>query len=261
MPDTALLLSAWRRPAYFRQTLASWAAAPGLAELGHVTIALGRSPREDEQVQVIEEFARQAAVPVNIRWDSAAAVVSPSVHRALGEAIDSEFSTNPWLEFLICGEEDVIVSDDVLSYMTWAANIFRADSRVLTVSAHNPIGQGWHKWPPDDDSGADQEAVRLHPQFHPWVWATWRDRWEKTIKPDWDWDATTGTSWHDNGYDWQMCRIMERDGLYAVTPDASRSQNIGQYEGIYADPANFPGTQAASFRLHRTAAAYRFEGE
>lgn len=259
MPDMSLLISAHHRPAYLERVLDSWLAAPGLAELGHVTIALGRSPREDEQVEVIRAFAEKAPVEAKVWWDSAAAVVSPGMHRALGEAIDHEFAAWPWLEFLVCSEEDVIVSDDVLTYMTWAGVSFQDTPEVLTVSAHNPLGQGWHAWPPPDDSAADQEAVRFHPQFHPWCWGTWRDRWENTLKPDWDWDATSGTTWGNHGYDWQVCRIMERDGLVSVTPDASRSQNIGEHAGVYANPQNFPLTQAASFREHRENPAYRFE--
>jgi hypothetical protein len=181
------------------------------------------------------------------------------MHRALGEAVNREFRQEQ-VEFLICSEEDIIVSDDVLTYMSWANESFASDPRVLTVSAHNALGQGWHRNPPDD-SEADQEAVRLHPQFHPWCWATWRGRWEKVLQPNWDWDANTGTAPHDHGYDWQICRLMDRYGLFAATPDASRSQNIGQHGGVYASPDDFASTQAASFLLHRDSPRYVLAAE
>lgn len=257
-PDSALLLTAHKRPDYFRETLESWSCVPELDQLDHITVALGRSPREDEQLQVIEQFTHAVKPPVRVRWDSAHAVVSPSVHRALGEAIASEFA-QPGLEFLVCSEEDVIVSSDVLAYMTWARERFEADPRVLTISAHNPIGQGWHQF--YDDSDADQQAVRFQDSFHPWCWATWKDRWQGWLEPNWDWDATTGTDWYDNGYDWQVCRIMKRNSLVSPAPDASRSQNIGKYEGVYALPENFPLTQSASFRERRENPSYQMVEE
>lgn len=257
--DAALLISAYKRPSYFVQTLGSWSAARRLEEFRRVTIALGRSPREDEQEHLIREWDHAIVPPVWTRYDSAAAVVSPGMHRALGEAMQAEFENDSSLRFLVCSEEDILVSDDVLDYMAWAREQFEDDETVLTVSAHNPLGQGWHQ--PYDDSDADQETVRLHPQFHPWCWGTWRDRWEKHLLPGWDWDASSGLSWNDNGYDWQVCRIMEREHLYAVTPDASRSQNIGQYEGCYALPENYALTQAASYRQHREDPHYRLGTE
>lgn len=253
--DSALLLTAHKRPGYLQQVLDSWRAVPELDSFRHITVALGRSPKEDEVQQVINQFQRTIQVPVRIRWDSARAVVSPSCHRAMGEALAAEYA-QPGLEFVVISEEDVIVSDDVMRYMLWAREKFEHDSSVLTISAHNPLGQGWHEF--YDDSDADQGLVALQGQFHPWCWATWKDRWLTYLEPEWDWDATKGTSWHDNGYDWQICRIMESEGLYAVTPYASRSQNIGKYDGVYALPANFHLTQSASFRPRRQNPEYRF---
>lgn len=247
--DAALLISANKRPYYFEQTLESWSAVPQLGELRHITIALGRSPREDEQVHLIQKWSLTVKPPVVIKWDSSAAVVSPGMHRALGEAMQAEFSQESDLKFLVCSEEDILVSSDVLSYMAWARENFEDDQSVLTVSAHNPLGQGWLQ--PYDDSEADQHAVQLYPKFHPWCWGTWRDRWEKHLLPTWDWSGSSGTSWNDNGYDWQICRVMDKEHLYAVTPDASRSQNIGQHEGYYAIPDQFGFTIAHSFLERR----------
>jgi hypothetical protein len=42
-----------------------------------------------------------------------------------------------------------------------------------------------------------------------------------------------------------------------LVPDASRSQNIGQHGGIYANAGDFDWTQARSFREHRGEVAYR----
>ena len=51
------------------------------------------------------------------------------MHRALGEALT-------WVRdelrprAVICAEEDIIVSSDVLEYMAWALNRFEADPLV-----------------------------------------------------------------------------------------------------------------------------------
>jgi len=256
--DTALLLTAWRRPRYLRKTLASWAQVPEAKSLRSVTIALGRSEQEREQRIVIGAGGTRMGREITIRPDSDAAAAGPGMHRALGEAIGATFAADPGLEFLICGEEDVIVSDDVLRYMDWARQLRLAHPQILVCEAHNELGQGWHS-PDVDDSGADQETVRLTGLFHPWVWGVWRDRWEQVLEPGWDWDANKGSRGFDHGYDWEIGRIMERGAYLAPAPDASRSQNIGRFEGVYFNPAKFALTQAKSFREVRGDVAYRLE--
>ena len=88
--------------------------------------------------------------------------------------------------------------------------------------------------------------------FNPWCWGTWRDRWTGVLEPGWCWQATANAT----GYDWAIQGHMA--GRYrCAVPEASRSQNIGQLEGLYSTPQTWAFSHSQSFREHREPAAYR----
>ena len=259
LSNVAVVCTALRRPDYLRRTLASWQAARGISDVHSFTLALGRDPDSlMSQASVFGEFIDAAGLKgrARIKMDSSAAAASRGMHRAIGEAGNHVFA-DPAVEFAVFSEEDVVVSADVLEYMAWARGEFAGDSRVLCACAHSVGGQGW------DEPGvgvlganADQEAVGLLPYFNPWAWGTWRDRWERTLEPNWDWECSLGPRPDQHGYDWAILRVTQ-GGYLNVVPDASRSQNIGEWGGWAASPADFPGTQAASFRAERGPVTYR----
>jgi len=255
--DVALLISAWRRPRYLKRTLASWAKVPEVADLRSITIALGRSERETEQWEAITAAEQQMGRTITIRPDSPAATASPGMHRALGEAIAATFDADPGLEFLVCSEEDVMVGDDVLALLDWERQLRIDHPQILVCEAHNELGQGWHPKGAYDDPYDDPAVVRLVSTFHPWCFAIWRDRWKEVIEPVWDWECNSGSRGFDSGYDWRLNRLIQEGGYAAAAPLASRSQNIGRYEGVYANPANYGLTQSLSFRDHREPTEYR----
>lgn len=239
MNDTTLIIPAWRRPEYLRRSLDSWQAAKGFGDLRRVVIALGRG-HEKQMMPVI------GGLEVLADSDRAAAVYGP--HAAIGEALDAVFA-DPGCGFAIVSDEDVIVSDDVLAYFAWAR-----DQGADAVCAHNYLGQGW--CPPWDDELADQAAVRMCPEFTGWTWGIPRQAWEQVFRPEWDWEANTGQQPAEHGFDWQ-CHRLARRGLRVAIPDASRCQNIGQHDGVYAQPGQFALTLAASFRERRGDTDYR----
>jgi hypothetical protein len=182
-----------------------------------------------------------------------------NLHAALGTVITTAFE-EPETDFVVVGEEDEIVSDDVLEYMRWAAAEFAGDKQVLLVNAHSRGGQGWDEHQPAQDADADQDTVRLAPYFNAWVWGIWRDRWEKEVQPRWDWDCTSGGV-TDSGWDWNLAtRIVPHGNFVCVVPDASRSQNIGFAEGWASTPESFAFSQAQSFRDSREPVTYRIVG-
>jgi glycosyltransferase involved in cell wall biosynthesis len=247
LSDTTLILTAWRRPDYFRRTLDSWAAADGTGRLRRIIVALKPSDAEDEQRDLIGKTAAALGRDIEVRIDSLAAGKVKGPHRAIAEAGVAALADRG-CRFLVFSEEDITVSDDVLSFMTWGRQ--EGAGRALAVCAHNALGNGWQRACAADDADADQETARLIPSFSPWCWGTWRDVFEEVLEPQWDYDCNTGTRGFDSGYDWQLQRLTERHGAVLV-PDASRSQNIGREGGIYADPGDFEWTQARSFREHR----------
>jgi hypothetical protein len=254
----AVITTAWRRPYYFEPVLGSWSRAEGQAGLARFVISLGRTDRYDRQVKLIDRMRPKFGVPLEILDQSGKAMAVSGPHTAIAEAADHAFSGGV-VDFLVFGEEDVQVSSDVLTWMAWAADRFAGDREVLAVLAHSRCGQGWDGPDVADDPDADPAVARLLPYFNPWCWGTWRDRWEKILEPGWDWDCTSGGV-TDSGYDWQIqARILPARNMVCVVPDASRSQNIGQYEGWATNPQTWAFSQAKSFREKREACEYRLE--
>ena len=98
----------------------------------------------------------------------------------------------------------------------------------------------------------------LLPRFRCWIWGTWRDRWFHTLEPTWDRAYYTGTpgTGQQVGFDWQhrpaghpRPRPAHQGHTYVCAlPLASRSQNIGRFEGVHADASAYDGTLNPSFR-------------
>ena len=256
------MTTAWRRPYYFRPVLESWADADGIDKIRRFVISLGPTDRVDEQMKLIQEMSPRFRCGLEVLPQSEHAVRGDGIrkpfgpHRAIAEAVTHCFG-DPRVGFVVAGEEDVVVSSDVLSYMQWAATRFQDDPRVLIACAHSRGGQGWDLQAPARDADADQEAVQLRRYFNPWVWGCWRDRWESILDPEWDRDCNSGGPIR-SGYDWTVqTRIMPRHKMRCVVPDASRSQNIGEREGWSSSPDRFGLLQAQSFRERRDNPSYR----
>jgi hypothetical protein len=254
LSSTSLVITAWKRPHYLSRTLQSWAATPELRGLNYVMVALGWSPVYDDQMAVIRDREALMGRPVSVMQDSPDAAESPGMHRALGEAIDAAF-TVPGTEWVLCGEEDVVVSSDVLTYMGWAQQHYAED--VLCICAHNRGGMGW-----DDlaagaqDWHASQTDVRRLPYFNPWGWCISRDKWRAVARPVWDWDCNEGGD-QDSGYDWGMQRLSSLGPWVNLVPDAARSQNIGKDDGVYSTPEIFALQYSGSFREIREHVSYQ----
>jgi hypothetical protein len=257
---TSLVVTAWKRPDYLRQSLESWARAPELSELRRIIVALGWSHRFDDMTGAIRAAERQLGRAAVVVPDSPEASRSPGMHRALGEAIDTAFLMDRDADWVLCGEEDVIVSADALAYVAWAQQQYGEHS--LCICLHNRGGAGWDGLTAErEDADADQEAVRELPYFNPWGWCIRRDKWEAVARPVWDWDCDSAGS-RDSGYDWQMQRLSSIGPWHNLVPDAARSQTIGEDFGVYSNPGIFPFQQAKSFRRQRDMPVrYRLEGQ
>lgn len=261
LESAAIIVTAYRRPWYLERTLASWRHARGLERVHSFTIALGWDPDVAKaQLGVISAFREASGLGsrVKIAVDSEAARKSNGMHRAIGEAGNHVLKDSA-AQFVIFGEEDVIVSGDALEYFSWARGQFAMERSVLAVCAHSPGAAGWDKREAADDADADQEAVRLLPYFNPWVWGCWQNRWEGVIEKTWDWGCDSGGA-TDSGYDWNVAtRIIPEGGFTCAVPDASRSQNIGEHGGWASSAETWAFSQAASFRADRGTVAYRLE--
>lgn len=255
LSKTSLVITAWKRPDYLARTLQSWAQAPEVRGLNGVMVALGWSNRFDDQRDVIRRAEeQQLGREVAVLPDSPLAAESPGMHRALGEAIDLAFA-QAGTEWVLCGEEDVVVSSDVLAYTGWAQQ--HCDEATLCICAHNRGGAGWDGLTARrTDGGADQAVVRRQHYFNPWVWCISRGQWKAVARPVWDWDCSEGGVLQ-SGYDWGMQRLSVLGPWHNLVPEAARSQTIGELSGVYSSPDIFPLQQAESFRERREHVSYR----
>ena len=246
MSDIAIAMTAWRRPQYLRQTLASWAQVDGIKDVAEFRICLDPSDRLDKMLAVIAEARGDYGLDITARVNTRHLGVSVNPVEG-GTAV---FCEHPDVDFIVMAEEDLIVADDTLRYLTWARDTFRDDPMVLLACAHSPDSPA---------ADADPAAVVLLPRFRCWIWGTWRDRWEKTLRPTWDRDYSSGTPDHpETGWDYNIdLRIIPQGGYVCALPLASRSQNIGRFEGVHADAGVYEGTLNPSFREKFGEAEYK----
>ena len=164
--NVAVVATAKSRPHYLREILSSWQKARGITDVHSFTLALGYDEGQFmSQLSAYDAFRSETGLGLRarVKIDSAAARASRGMGRAIGEAAVHVLA-DPAVEFLVFGEEDIIVSSDVLEYFAWARETFAAAERVLCVLAHSAGGAGWDE--PGiglRDGDADQEAVRLLP--------------------------------------------------------------------------------------------------
>ena len=189
---TAIAMTAWRRPQYLRQTLASWAQVDGIRDVAAFSIHLDPSERLDKMLAVIAEARGEYGLDITARVNTRHLGVSVNPVES-GTAV---FREHPDVDFIVMAEEDLVVADDTLRYLTWADETFRDTPGVLIACAHSPDN-------PDPD--ADPAAVVLLPRFRCWIWGTWRDRWFNTLAPSWDRNYSTGTPEHPEvGFDYNI---------------------------------------------------------
>lgn len=252
LSDVAVITTACWRPQYLSDTLNGWSRARGFGQIRAFHIGLGWSKKRDEMRAVIHDWAATHPVPVHVHEDNPR--IGP--WRAIAKTGNLAFE-DPGTQFLIVCDEDTLVADDVLELLMWERSQFGNDPRVLLVNAHSRCCQGWDGPDVKDDPQADPGAVRLLPYFNQWGWGTWRECWEGILIPDWDYDGSSGHPMQ-SGHDWQIA-LRTMTGYLAAVPDASRTQHIGDTEGMFSTPETLAWSKAASFRPHREAVTYRVE--
>ncbi len=228
-----LVFTAYNRPVYFEPVMAAWTQVRGFG---------------DWQPEVFLEPSPAAEAMTGIAAEAGAAVTRNPLKRGV--------LSNPWnalytafnagADFVVLAEDDVLVSDDILEYFTWASTTF-ADQHILTVCACS--------FAPACAPGHEQNTVR-HKQFTPLIWGTWADRWTDQLRDTWDHHYSTGTSEApQSGWDWNINLRIMRD-WDVISPIASRSTHIGRHGGAHTTAQTFPGSIAPTFAAHRPSAPF-----
>jgi len=239
MIKDTIVFTVCQRPWYLKEALASWGEVRGVQDWRLIFMVEPTHMTKDAAA-VIEQF-RHPDKQVVFNAERLGVLVNP------WEGLEKSFKTGA--EFTVLAEEDLIVSDDVLEYMTWAKNEFENVPEVFGAMCQL---QGTFETP-------DPDVVALVQDFNPWIWGTWRNRWTGVLRDTWDKDYSTGNpDGSQAGWDWNIAkRILPRFDAKFVVTGASRSQNIGKHMGTHAQEQDFEGTQAKTFRNHRSGCYYR----
>lgn len=223
------------RPGYLAETLDSWSAVRGLSAWD-VRFVVEPGTELARCETVLDEFSRRrVARSVEVEVNPEQRGVRANPHHALSAA----FGTGAG--FVVLGEEDIVVADDVLECLTAVPD----EPDVLAACAFS-------------DRPAPQPAdVLTETGFCAWVWGTWADRWTDCLRDDWFEAARAPWDGAGAGWDFGVERIAAARGMRFVGPLASRTDNIGRDGGVHALPEEFEESRAATFVAHRDPVAWR----
>jgi hypothetical protein len=197
-----VVLTANDRPWYMLRTLESWR---GVRGIGDALMIFQCEPHQEMVNLVCAEagFAGETRVKVNQQQ----AGCSGNTARAL----DVGFGTGA--DFVVLGEDDAIVTADVLEYMAWGAERYRADPDVFAICTFQDTPPGPHN------------GVRRTQWFFPPVWGTWADRYAQVRD---GWPEVDSIDWAHRLH----AECMAARGQHVIQPLATRSQQIGEW-GTY----------------------------
>ena len=213
----------YNRPGYFSSTMASWRTALVGGDRYRPTLYLEPSPAEAEMRRL---FRGTGPVRVNPRRLGIETNYFATMGRIFGE--------DPTVEAVVMAEDDVLVSSDVMDYFEWAFAEHAKDDSILAVCAFSNLTV--------PDGFGPEHGIR-YPYFFPWVWGTWRNRWEELLEPQWEFR-------HIPGWDVGLGVVMNACGLRCAMPAHTRADHIGAV-GIHMRPEGLAGTRHASFLLDR----------
>jgi hypothetical protein len=129
-------------------------------------------------------------------------------------------------------EDDIVISDDSLLYIEWAAEKYKDDPSVRTIGLW-----GHEKQPSLPLSEKDHGKVMRQNYFTCWGWGTWKDKWEEMEKK---W--TTGDDSHNTSWDVILSSSLE--DRVEILPVVSRAYNCGENLGTHRGRA-WPGMVAS----------------
>jgi len=145
-------------------------------------------------------------------------------------ALELAWEDNP--DFVLMIEDDIIISDDSLQYIEWAADKYKNDHSVHTIGLW-----GHDKGPSLPVSEKDYGKVMRQTYFTCWGWGTWKDRWKEMLAT---W--TTGDDSHETS--WDVIVSSHLGEMVEILPAISRAYNCGEHGGTHRGKA-WPGLVAS----------------
>ena len=221
-----IAISAYNRPEYSRRSLAAILGAKGYSpEKYAIYCSIDCDENGETNDEVFSLYARHG-------FTHSITTKKLGCNYNVKRALDIAWEDNP--DFVLLIEDDIIISDDALQYVEWAAKKYKDDLSVRTVGLWKSKN-GWDFSKPLSKS----EMFKINEQvwFTCWGWGTWSDRW-KEMKDTW----TTGNDSHKTSWDVVLYNhLKERK---EVVPSISRAYNCGEFGGTHRGRA-WPGVTAA----------------
>jgi hypothetical protein len=224
-----LVFTAFNRPGYLQETIASWNEARRLDQW-NAKFFIEPSPLQVHTTTAANEL--RTTVSVQINETRQGVLVNP------WNAINDAFSRD--VDFVVLAEDDVLVSSDVLEYFEWASETFARDTSILVVNSFSTVG------------GSQENKTFVDDVFSPLVWGMWRGSWESYLRDTWDKDYSSGKpDGSEAGWDWNINRILKANSMKVLKPVQSRSDHIGEFGGTHMTPDLFDSSRGADFKLAR----------
>jgi hypothetical protein len=228
-----IAISAYNRPEYSRRSLAAIIGAVGYSpEKYNIFCAIDCNENGKTNDEIFSIYA-----PYSISM----ATKKRGCNYNVKEALEFAWQDNP--DFVLLIEDDVIISDDALLYIEWAAEKYKDDPSVHTIGL----------WGHDRQlslplSEKDHSKVMRKNYFSCWGWGTWKDRWEEMEKK---W--TTGGDHKETSWDTIVSsHLKETD---EILPVISRAYNCGEQGGTHRGAA-WPGIVASGVVFPDSAIEY-----
>lgn len=218
--NRVVVLTAWRRPGYLSDVLESWSKVRGVD--GYKVI-VRVEPGSREVLEVLDRWREHLNLDVRVNGRKLGVRMNPF------QVIDDAFEDDA--AFVVYGEDDVLVADDILEFYEWAAG--RDPGGALGVIAT----QRWIPYSP----GQENHAMQL-PYFAATGWGTWIDRWYDVLRPGWERGDSRGWDW------WIVDHLLGPWDF--VLPVYARSQHIGLEGGTHMTPGEYENHLCPSFQEH-----------
>ncbi len=220
-----LVFTAYNRPGYLADSVTSWNRVRGLNQWP-VTFHVEPSEMLEHVTNAALQLETEVTVVINA--ERLGVLVNPWV------AINSAFERGA--DFVVLAEDDVMVSEDVLEFFTWASDEYQGAKDILCLNAFSRIG------------GPKANQLMRDSAFSPLVWGIWKDRWEEHLRDTWDKDYSTGNEdGSEAGWDWNINRILTEKQMTIIKPLQSRSDHLGEYGGTHMTPDMYEESRGVDF--------------
>lgn len=221
-----IAISAYNRPEYSRRSLASIIGAKGFSpDKYQIYCSIDCDDDGNINQEVYSIYASYSG-PLTL----STAPIKLGCNYNVKSVLELAWEDKP--DFVLMIEDDIIISDDALKYIEWAAEKYKDDPSVRTVGLWGHDSQPSLPIPQKDYGKAMRQNY-----FTCWGWGTWRDRWNEMNK---NW--TTGDDSHDTS--WDVIVSSHLGDRVEVLPAISRAYNCGEHGGTHRGRA-WPGLVAS----------------